>query len=286
MYNEHIQKAAREMSRNFDQCVVPLYGSQLRLPDRRAVIRLLKDIRKLMFPAYFGDVELMTLDAESYCALLLERIESALARQIALALPESEAQRAADTARELVEKLPQIQLMLQHDLDATFDGDPAAGSKEEIIFAYPGLFAIFVYRIAHELYLQKVPLIPRIMSEYAHSRTGIDINPGATIGSHFFIDHGTGIVVGETTIIGERVKLYQGVTLGALSPRGGHSSMPGKRHPTVEDGVTIYSGASILGGETVIGANTVVGGNAFLTNSVDRDTRVVIKGPETTFKNT
>ena len=182
-------------------------------------------------------------------------------------------------------ELPRIQQMLLTDIEATFDGDPAAANKEEIIFAYPGLFAIFVYRIAHELYLRHVPMIPRIMSEYAHSRTGIDIHPGAQIGPWFFIDHGTGIVIGETSIIGSHVKLYQGVTLGALSPRAGHASLPGKRHPTVCDDVTIYSGASILGGQTVIGEHTVVGGNAFLTSSVADNTHVVIHAPEMVFKN-
>jgi len=171
------------------------------------------------------------------------------------------------------------------DLDATFESDPAAASREEIIFAYPGLFAIFVYRIAHLLYCQRVPMIPRIMAEYAHSRTGIDIHPGASIGPHFFIDHGTGIVVGETTVIGRNVKLYQGVTLGAMSPRAGHASLPGKRHPTVGDDVTIYSGASILGGETDIGDGSVVGGNVFLTHSVRSGTRVAAATPAPVMKN-
>ena len=184
----------------------------------------------------------------------------------------------------MVTKLPQIARQVQMDLEATFDGDPAAGSREEILFSYPGLFAILVYRVAHELYRLHIPILPRMMSEYAHSHTGIDIHPGAQIGDYFFIDHGTGIVVGETTVIGDRVKLYQGVTLGALSTRDGHHSLPGKRHPTVEDDVTIYSGASILGGDTVIGRGSVVGGNAFLTSSVQKDTRVVIHAPETVFK--
>ena len=176
-------------------------------------------------------------------------------------------------------------LLLKMDLDATFESDPAAASREEIIFAYPGLFAIFVYRIAHLLYCQRVPMIPRIMAEYAHSRTGIDIHPGASIGPHFFIDHGTGIVVGETTVIGRNVKLYQGVTLGAMSPRAGHASLPGKRHPTVGDDVTIYSGASILGGETDIGDGSVVGGNVFLTHSVRSGTRVAAATPAPVMKN-
>ena len=250
-----------------------------------AIIALIRELRRLFFPAYFGDPQLMALSAENYAALLLERIETALTAQIALALPESEAVQASQIAQAVVAELPHIQQVLLTDIEATFDGDPAAANREEIVFAYPGLFAIFVYRIAHELYLRQVPMIPRIMTEYAHSRTGIDIHPGAQIGPWFFIDHGTGIVIGETTVIGSHVKLYQGVTLGALSPRAGHASLPGKRHPTVCDYVTIYSGASILGGETVIGEHSVVGGNAFLTGSVADNTRVVITAPETVFKN-
>ena len=227
----------------------------------------------------------MALPAENYAALLLERIETGMTAQIALALPDGETAQAAQITESIMAELPRIQQMLLTDIEATFDGDPAAANKEEIIFAYPGLFAIFVYRIAHELYLRQVPMIPRMMTEYAHSRTGIDIHPGAQIGPWFFIDHGTGIVIGETTVIGSHVKLYQGVTLGALSPRAGHASLPGKRHPTVCDYVTIYSGASILGGKTVIGEHSVVGGNAFLTDSVADNTRVVITAPETVFKN-
>ena len=185
----------------------------------------------------------------------------------------------------MVDQLPRIQQLLLTDIDAIFDGDPAAQNREEIVLAYPGLFAIFAYRVSHELYLRHVPTIPRMMTEYAHSRTGIDIHPGAQIGSYFFIDHGTGIVVGETTVIGRNVKLYQGVTLGAMSPRGGHGSLPGKRHPTVGDDVTIYSGASILGGDTDIGDGSVVGGNVFLTRSVRSGTRVAAATPAPVLKN-
>lgn len=244
---------AKAMAENMTHAAVPLYGKKLRLPDRGAIIGIIKEFRRLLFPAYFGDAQLMALPPENYAALLLERIETALTAQVALALPEDQAFAAAALTHEILEQLPRIQQTLMTDIEATFDGDPAAADKEEIIFAYPGLFAIFVYRIAHELYLRQVPMIPRMMTEYAHSRTGIDIHPGAQIGPWFFIDHGTGIVIGETTVIGSHVKLYQGVTLGALSPRAGHASLPGKRHPTVCDYVTIYSGASILGGETVIG---------------------------------
>lgn len=284
MDDTHICTAARAMAQTYSTGAVPLYGKKLRLPDRQAVILLIKDIRRLIFPAYYGEAALMSLAPEDYAALLLERIEKQLQRQIALTLPEEQEAQAAELAAEMVTKLPQIARRVQMDLEATFDGDPAAGSREEILFSYPGLFAILVYRVAHELYRLHIPILPRMMSEYAHSHTGIDIHPGAQIGDYFFIDHGTGIVVGETTVIGDRVKLYQGVTLGALSTRDGHHSLPGKRHPTVEDDVTIYSGASILGGDTVIGRGSVVGGNAFLTSSVQKDTRVVIHAPETVFK--
>ena len=164
--------------------------------------------------------------------------------------------------------------MLLTDVQAAFDGDPAAQSKEEIIFSYPGFFAIFVYRIAHELYTQSVPLIPRIMTEYAHSGTGVDINAGATIGEYFFIDHATGVVIGETTVIGNHVKIYQGVTLGALSTRAGQKLAGVKRHPTIEDNVTIYSNASVLGGETIVGEDTVIAGGAFVTESIPAHSRV------------
>ena len=285
MYSAHICSAALALAENMRNAQIPMYGQHLRLPSRSAIITILNDLRRLMFPAYFGDEELMALEPENYAALLMERIEKQLAAQIALALPEEKAACAKVLAGQIIDCLPAVQSTLLTDVEAIFDGDPAAQNKEEVVFAYPGLFAIFAYRVAHELYLRHVPIIPRMMTEYAHSRTGIDIHPGATIGSYFFIDHGTGIVVGETTVIGDHVKLYQGVTLGALSPRGGHASLPGKRHPTVESGATIYSGASILGGDTVIGANSVVGGNAFLTSSVSPETRVVIRAPETTFKN-
>ena len=285
MYSAHICSAALALAENMRNAQIPMYGQHLRLPSRSAIITILKNLRRLMFPAYFGDEELMALEPENYAALLMDRIEKQLAAQIALALPEEKAACAKVVAGQIIDCLPAVQSTLLTDVEAIFDGDPAAQNKEEVVFAYPGLFAIFAYRVAHELYLRHVPIIPRMMTEYAHSRTGIDIHPGATIGSYFFIDHGTGIVVGETTVIGDQVKLYQGVTLGALSPRGGHASLPGKRHPTVESGATIYSGASILGGDTVIGANSVVGGNAFLTSSVSPETRVVIRAPETTFKN-
>lgn len=169
---------------------------------------------------------------------------------------------------------------MESDLQATFDGDPAADNKEEIILSYPGLMASTVNRIAHELFLLNVPLIPRMMTEHAHSLTGIDIHPGATIGKYLMMDHGTGIVVGSTSIIGNHVKIYQGVTIGALSTRGGQALHGVKRHPTIEDNVTIYAGASILGGETVIGHDSVIGSNAFITSSVKPETRISVANQE------
>ena len=227
-----------------------------------------KEFRRLLFPAYFGDPQLMALPAENYAALLLERIETALTAQVALALPEEQSFAAGALTHEILEQLPRIQETLMTDIEATFDGDPAAADKEEIIFAYPGLFAIFVYRIAHELYLLKVPVIPRIITEMAHSRTGIDIHPGAQIGENFFIDHGTGVVIGETCIIGRGCRLYQGVTLGALSFSKNDDGTLVKgipRHPILEDNVTVYAGASILGRIT-IGKGSVIGGNVWLTH--------------------
>ena len=185
---------------------------------------------------------------------------------------------------EFISRIPKIRELLATDIEAAYEGDPAAYSTDEIIFSYPGIFAITVYRIAHELFTLKIPMLPRIMTEYAHSLTGIDIHPGAKIGKYFFIDHGTGIVIGETTIIGERVKIYQGVTLGALSTRNVEKLKGTKRHPTIGNNVTIYSGTSILGGDTVIGDGATIGGNAFVTGSIGAGVKVSIKPPELAFR--
>ena len=280
MYEDHICTAAKTMAATMKNTSIPMYGSRLRLPDRKAIIALLKEMRQLLFPAYFGDPALMTLAAADYAALLLERIETGLAKQIALVLPVEEESRAPEIARDVVDQLPRIQQLLLTDIEAIFDGDPAAQNREEIVLAYPGLFAIFAYRVSHELYLRHVPTIPRMMTEYAHSRTGIDIHPGAQIGSYFFIDHGTGVVIGETTTIGDHVKLYQGVTLGAKSfevnPDG--SLVKGiKRHPDIGSHVVIYAGATILGGSTRIGDHCVIGGNVWLTHSVEPGQTVLAK---------
>ncbi|MDR2807546.1 MAG: serine acetyltransferase [Spirochaetaceae bacterium] len=262
--------------------------------NRSVLIETLEKLRCVIFPGYFGKKNISHNTVEYYAGDLIEEIVFNLSRQIAHALRhrdeyrESSQETVSQTAAKLtfmfLEQLPSIRACMATDVSATFDGDPAAYSKDEIISSYPGLFAIMVYRLAHQLHELQVPLIPRIMTEYAHSITGIDIHHGACIGHHFFIDHGTGIVIGETTIIGNYVKLYQGVTLGGLSTRGGQSIKGIKRHPTIEDNVTIYSGASILGGQTVIGEGVVIGSNAFVTSSVPERTKVSVKTPELRFK--
>ena len=263
-------------------------------PDRNEIINIVNNMFFVVFPGYFKDRSYKMYNPENGIAVMVEDIFYHLNKQVALALDfcklrgsMSEDQRREESYRictAFFEKIPQIREYVETDLLATYDGDPAASSLEEIILAYPGLIAITTYRIAHELYLLNVPVIPRLMTEYAHSRTGIDIHPGATIGKQFFIDHGTGIVIGETSIIGENVKIYQGVTIGALSTRGGQKLSGKKRHPTIEDNVVIYAGASILGGETVIGKNSIIGGNTFITSSVPADTRVSIKNPEMEYR--
>jgi serine O-acetyltransferase len=262
----------------------------LRRPDRDVVIDIIEKLRRIVFPGYFRDKNYRIYNAKHNLSMLIEDVMFNLNRQIGLVFqgagePEQEAQdHAQEVCLEFFRQIPQIRAMVQTDLQASYDGDPAATGMAEIIFAYPGLFAITVYRLAHVLYTLNVPMLPRIMTEHAHSVTGIDIHPGAAIGKYFFIDHGTGIVIGETTVIGENVKIYQGVTLGALSTRGGQGLRGKRRHPTIEDNVTIYAGASVLGGETVIGKGSVIGSNAFITKSIAPCTTVSIKNQELQFK--
>ena len=261
-----------------------------RHPDRDVVVELIGKLRRIIFPGYFRDKNFHIYNAKHNLSMLIEDVMFNLASQIGLILQGSgmEPQEAQQKAQELCvaffQKIPRVRAMVDTDLQAAYDGDPAATGKDEVIFSYPGLFAITVYRLAHVLYELKVPMIPRMMTEHAHSLTGIDIHPGATVGKFFFIDHGTGIVIGETTVIGDNVKIYQGVTLGALSTRGGQSLRGKRRHPTIEDNVTIYAGASILGGETVIGHDCVIGSNAFITRSIAPGTTVSIKNQELQFK--
>ena len=279
--SEIIRASALTMAGQYNAATLPMYGDALRLPNRKAIIEIIRLFQKLLFPVYYGEKHLLKLPPEQYSALLMEQIFDALSAQIAQTMDDD---RARDVTGELLTRMPELQRLLQKDLEAFFEGDPAAHNREEVVLSYPGFFAIFIYRIAHELYVRDVPMIPRIMTEYAHAGTGIDINPGATIGEYFFIDHGTGIVVGETSIIGNHVKIYQGVTLGAFSPAG-MQSVPGeRRHPKVGDNVTIYAGATLLGGGTEIGDNVVIGANAFVTTSVEPNTTVSIKKPEMTFR--
>ncbi|MCQ2465203.1 MAG: serine acetyltransferase [Oscillospiraceae bacterium] len=264
-------------------------------PDKDAIIDIIEKLLKILYPGYYDDGVYRFYSIKNNLSAAIEDIIYHLNKQIRTVLrynaellsdtDNSHEDMAENITYEFMEKIPQIRSYLETDVQAAFDGDPAASSRDEVILSYPGLYAISVYRIAHELFLLGVPMIPRIMTEHAHSITGIDIHPGASIGRYFFIDHGTGIVIGETTVIGEHVKMYQGVTLGGLSTSGGQKLKGVKRHPTIRDNVTLYSGSSILGGETVIEENVVVGGNAFITASVASDTRVSMKAPELQFKN-
>lgn len=253
-------------------------------PNKEVIIDLTKKLQRIVFPGYYRDHVYKIYNVETNLSILMEDVMYNLSRQIALVLRYREDCKdcssekvlgyAEEISLDFFKRIPHVRALLDTDLQAAYDGDPAASSIDEIIFAYPGIQAISINRLAHELYLLNVPIIPRIMTEYAHSMTGIDIHPGATIGEFFFIDHGTGIVVGETSVIGKNVKIYQGVTLGALSLRGGQTLRGKRRHPTIEDNVTIYSNASILGGDTVIGHDSIIGGSTFITESVAPESRV------------
>ncbi len=336
MFGDNLDRIISGIEKNYEADEIFFTKPGKHFPNRAAVEGVLKNLRRVMFPGYFGPEMLTPLTSPEYfIGETLIQIERDLREQIVLALTytsndtDDEAKNNADSqesatsgagdasgasatsgagdagdasaathmalsesrAKEIYDQtsrictvffdeLPGIQRILLTDVQALYDGDPAAGSKEEVIFSYPGLYAIFVYRIAHVLYDQHVPIIPRIMTELAHSDTGIDIGAGAKIGEHFFIDHGTGVVIGETTEIGDNVKLYQGVTLGALSTRGGQRLAGVKRHPTIEDNVTIYSNASVLGGETVIGEGSVIAGSTFVVSSVPPHSRVSVKEQE------
>jgi len=253
------------------------------LPSKSAIASITVDLLFLLFPGYFEEKSFHSSEVKAKTVGLMEsvclKLQTEIIKSLEYAPPAGMARKDfADAARSLTAEflgtLPGIRAILQTDAEAAYEGDPAALSKEEVIVAYPFIEAIAVQRLAHELYLRKVVLIPRIMTEWAHSRTGMDLHPGASIGTHFFIDHGTGTVVGETCSIGDHVKMYHGVTLGARSTSGGQDLRGKKRHPTIENDVTIYPGATILGGETVIGAGSTVGGNVFLMHSVPANSLV------------
>lgn len=263
-------------------------------PDKQAVIDIINKLLMILFPGYYSNRVYKIYSLKNSMSAAIEDVVYHLNKQISIVLKYTDKNlefsdcdgdcRGKEITLEFMRKIPEIRAVLETDIEAAFEGDPAAYSKDEIILSYPGFYAISVNRIAHELFLLQVPIIPRMMTEHAHSITGIDIHPGATIGKYFFIDHGTGIVIGETTEIGEHVKIYQGVTLGGLSTRGGQKLHGKKRHPTIGNNVTIYSGASILGGETIIGDDVVVGGNTFIVNSVEKGTRVSARKQELKFR--
>jgi serine O-acetyltransferase len=257
------------------------------LPSKRAVTTITANLLRLLFPGFFDEKPIHSSEIRVETAALLDSILGALEDEIRKSLeykpPQGLAKKeiqgeAHRLTVEFLRRLPDLRGILQTDMQAAFDGDPAAASKDEVLVAYPFAEAIAVQRLAHELFVKEVPLIPRIMSEWAHTRTGMELHAGARIGSHFFVDHCTGTVVGETCIIGNHVKMYHGVTLGAKSTAGGQLLRGKKRHPTIEDRVTIYPGATILGGDTIIGAGSTIGGNVFIMNSVEPNSLVIYDG--------
>jgi len=266
------------------------------LHNEAAVIEIIRRFREILFPGYFGAQKLDPSNLKYYMGQSVSLLFDLLSEQVTHSIRhdclryDQSCSNCSESGHRIVsdvlEAIPRMRQVLATDVSSFFEGDPAAQSYDEIIFAYPGVFAIMVYRIAHLLYLKQTPLLPRIMSEHAHSVTGIDIHPGAEIGEHFVIDHGTGVVIGETTVIGNNVRIYQGVTLGALSlpPNAGEQFRGKKRHPTIDDDVIIYSGATILGGDTVIGKRSVIGGNVWITESVPPDTRVIMETPRLIYK--
>lgn len=289
-FDAHLPGIVSRIAKNYEAEEIFFTKPGLTFPNRSVITAIIRSLRRIMFPGYFGSETLAGTSPDYFIGNTVMELKNALCGQLVAALTYQNPDGLTDAAIEaraeeicvrFFDRLPDVQNLLLKDVQAAFDGDPAAGSKEEVIFSYPGLFAIFVYRFAHELYVQHVPFIPRIMTEHAHSRTGIDINAGAEIGEYFFMDHGTGIVIGETTVIGRNVKLYQGVTLGA---RFVEKELTGvKRHPTIEDNVIIYAGSTILGGDTVVGHDTVIGGNVWLTESVPPHSTVYHK-PEIIIK--
>jgi serine O-acetyltransferase len=290
--NEKIDRAAAALVESYsdDELKIHHLGRQP-LPSHVEIIRVLVTPHELLFPGYIGAQGLegaaLSAHVESRMAwlyeVLNEQIKRALRHGKKIGEASDVAERQADEcATAFLSLLPRLREVLATDVQAALDGDPAASCRDEIIFSYPSIYAVMVYRLAHELYEMKVPLLPRIMTEHAHHRTGIDIHPGTRIGSSFFIDHGTGVVIGGTAVIGNNVKLYQGVTLGAFSfdkDGSGHLVRDTKRHPTIEDDVVIYAGATILGGDTVVGRGSVIGGNVWLTHSVPAGTRVLQDSP-------
>ena len=267
---------ARKLDALSEESAIRSHTQETLAPNRNMVIRLIKELQALLFPGYFhtcGDPDTLTR-LSIIRPLLLDEMKAACS------FGEGEDKNPVSCTDAFLDRLPYIKEMLLKDIDALYEGDPAAKCREEVLICYPGFYAISIYRMAHELYLMGIPLLPRIMTEYAHEKTGIDIHAGATIGEYFFIDHGTGIVIGETTIIGNHVKLYQGVTLGAKSfelDEDGNPVKNIKRHPNIGNHVVIYANATILGGNTFVGDGCTIGGNVWLTHSVDAGQTIVYR---------
>jgi serine O-acetyltransferase len=290
--HDKIQRAATELLESYTGERVRIHHLDRQpLPSHAEIIRVLVTAHELFFPGYIGAQgltgESLRLHIESRMSWLYETLTEQIKRAIGHSTKIGEscditAREASECAAAFLSKFVALRETLASDVDAAFDGDPAATCKDEIIFSYPSIYALMVYRLAHELFKMKIPLLPRIMTEHAHHRTGIDIHPGTQIGTRFFIDHGTGVVIGGTAVIGNNVKIYQGVTLGAFSfdkDGTGELVRNTKRHPTIEDDVIIYAGSTILGGETTIGRGSVIGGNVWLTHSVPPGTRVLQESP-------
>lgn len=297
--NDRLPAVVQKLSESVHALPHMQHLNRVFLPKRDTIISAIKLLRQLVFPGYFGDQGLTSSNLPFRLGEIVIELTDMLYEQVRCCLRyreqipgnNSEGEHCDDCDAEAAtivatffDRIPAVREMLASDVQAAFDGDPAAQSTDETIFSYPGLFAIMVQRLAHEFYDMRVPLLPRIMTEYAHSLTGIDIHPGAKLGRSFFIDHGTGVVIGETTQIGDHVKVYQGVTLGALAPAFGQALRGEKRHPTIEDNVTLYSGATILGGETVIGQGSVIGGNVFITTSVPPLNQVSTEPPKLKYR--
>lgn len=287
-----VPSIVRKLTQGFRSGAWSSHNEPVPIPSKHEVKKIILEAQQILFPGYFSGVIFGTEGLEYYLGQKLSAFYEDLAKQINSAIKHDCfrhnqscsqcGERSYEIVKAFIDTLPDIKALLELDIKAALQGDPAAANADEVIFCYPGFFAVFVYRLAHRLFDLGVPVIPRIMSEYAYSMTSIDVHPGAHIGNSFFIDHGAGVVIGETTEIGDRVRLYQGVTLGALSlPRNaGQKFRHTKRHPSIEDDVIIYANATILGGDTVIGERSIIGGNVWLTESVGCDTKVLLKQPE------
>jgi serine O-acetyltransferase len=294
---ESLPEITEAIVETYTQCGKSNHLGHQPLPSREGVVGIVDDLMEILYPGFHRRQKLHIGNIEYHVGDIVDGLHDKLVEQIARALRHEEAlsdsvpddfeAKAQQRTIEFLKQLPELRMVLEDDVQAAFEGDPAAKSFYEIVFCYPGLEAVTAYRIAHELLLLDVPLIPRMMTEYVHGKTGIDIHPGARIGRSFFIDHGTGVVIGETCDIGNHVKLYQGVTLGALSfPRDANGNIIRgmKRHPTLEDDVVVYANATILGGDTVVGHHSVIGSNVWLTNGVDPFTTVVMEKPSLRIK--